>query len=158
MKDKSLIVYYTHSGNTSKIAEIIHKKVGGDIFRIEPSKPYPKDYNSVVKQSKKEINAGYIPELELHIDDIDSYNKVFVGSPNWCNTIAPPVRSFLLQNDLSDKIIIPFCTHGGGGQGKVFSDIAKECNDSTLKKGFAIYGDGGSKAEKMITEWLNELG
>lgn len=158
MKDKSLIVYYSHSGNTSKIAEIIHKKVGGDILRIEPIKPYPKEYNRVVDQAKKEISSGYIPELKLHIDDIELYNKIFIGSPNWWNTIAPPVKSFLLQYDLSNKIVAPFCTHGGGGKGNVFSAIAKECNDSTIKKGFAIYGDGGSKVEKMITAWLDELG
>ncbi len=158
MKDQCLIVYYSRSGNTNKIAEIIHKKVDGDILRIEPIKPYPENYNSVVEQAKKEINSGYIPELQLYIDDIGSYNKIFVGSPNWWNTLAPPVKSFLLQYDLSNKIVIPFCTHGGGGQGKVFSDIAKECKDSTIKQGFAIYGDGGSKAEKLITDWLIKLG
>ncbi len=158
MKDKSLIVYYSHSGNTSKIAEIIHKKVDGDISRIEPINPYPRDYNRVVDQAKKEIKSGYIPDLQLHIDDINSYNKIFIGSPNWWNTIAPPVKSFLLQYDLSGKVVIPFCTHGGGGQGCIFSDIAKKCNNSTIKKGFAIYGNGGSKAEKMIANWLGELG
>lgn len=158
MKGKSLIAYYSHSGNTSKIAEMIHKKVGGDILRIEPTEPYPKDYNRVVNQAKKEINSGYIPELQVHINDIEFYNKIFIGSPNWCYTIAPPVKSFLLQYDLSNKIVIPFCTHGGGGKGSVLSDIAKECNNSMVKKGFAVYGDGGSKAEKMIADWLNELG
>ncbi len=157
MKDKILIAYYSHSGNTSKIAEIIHRKVGGDILRIEPTNPYPRNYNRVVEQAKKEIKSGYAPEIQLQIGDMDSYDKIFIGSPNWWNTMAPPVKSFLLKNDLSGKIVIPFCTHGGGGNGSMFSDMAKECNDSTIKKGFAIYGDGGSKAEKMITDWLNEL-
>lgn len=157
MKDKSLVVYYSHSGNTNKIAEIIHKKVGGDILRIEPTKPYPRDYNRVVEQAKKEIKSGYLPELQLHIDDITSYNKIFIGSPNWWNTIAPPIKSFLIQHDLSSMILVPFCTHGGGGKGKLFSDIQKECNNSIVKNGFAIYGDGGNKAEKMITDWLSEL-
>lgn len=157
MKDKILIVYYSHSGNTSKIAEIIHKNVGGDILRIEPINPYPKNYTRVVEQAKKEINSDFIPELNLQIDDIESYNKIFIGSPNWWNTMAPPVKSFLLQYDLSSKIMIPFCTHGGGGKGRIFSDIIRECNESTVKDGFAIYGDGGSKADKMIIDWLNEL-
>lgn len=151
-------MYYSHSGNTKKIAEVIQHIVGGDIFRIEPSESYSNNYNKVVERAKKEIASGYIPELSFHIDDIGTYNKIFIGSPNWCNTMAPPVRAFLLQYDFSDKIIIPFCTHGGGGKGRIFSDITKTCNDSTVKKGFEVYGDGGSKAEKMVTDWLNELG
>ena len=156
MEEKVLVVYYSHSGNTKKVAEVIHNKVGGDIFRIEPSESYPANYNKVAEQAKKEIAIGYMPELRSDIDDIASYNKIFVGSPNWWNTIAPPVRTVLLQHDFSNKIVLPFCTHGGGGKGNVFSDIAKESNGSRVKKGFAIYGNGGSNVEKKIADWLNE--
>ncbi len=158
MQDKNLVVYYSHSGNTKKIAEIIHNKVGGDIIEIEAKEAYSKDYNTVVEQAKKEITSGYMPELKIDIEDIISYNNIFIGSPNWWNTVASPIRTFLSQHDFSDKAVIPFCTHGGGGKGKVFSDIAKECSNSTVKKGFEIYCDGGNKAEKMIIDWLKEIG
>lgn len=157
MRDKILIAFFSHSGNTRKIALEIKEKVGGDILELRPSNPYPREYNKVVSQAKSEIKIDYTPELISFDNDIQMYDIVFIGSPNWWNTVAPPVKSFLRQHDLSGKIVIPFCTHGGGGQGSIFSDIAKECNNSTVKKGFVIYGNDGSKAEKMITDWLDDL-
>jgi flavodoxin len=158
MKEKVLVVFYSHSGNTKKIAEAIQNKVGGDIFRIEPVQPYPKDYNNVVKQAKNEIKVDYAPELISYGDDIQMYDIVFIRSPNWWNTVAPPVKSFLRQQNLSGKKIIPFCTHGGGGVGEVFTTIQNECKESIIKKGWSTYGDGSSKTGKLITEWINEIG
>lgn len=154
---KSLIVYYSHSGNTGRVAKIIQRKVGGDFFRIELAVPYPQKYREVLDQARKELASGHVPELKSIIENMDAYDVIFVGSPNWLNTMAPPVKAFLMQYDFSDKIMIPFCTHGGGGNGHIFADIAKACKGATVKKGFETYGNGGSKVENEILDWLKKI-
>lgn len=80
---------------------------------------YPTHYNAVVKQAKKEIQASYLPPLKNPLSDVQTYEVIFIGTPNWWSTIAPPVSTFLTENKLADKQIIPFCTHGGGGLAKI---------------------------------------
>jgi flavodoxin len=158
MTEHVLIVYFSHSGNTQKIANLIHKEVGGTIHEIQPEVPYPNSYNAVVDQAKKEIQAGYKPALRSTLDHIESYDTIFVGSPNWCSTIAPPVTTFLSEYDLSGKTIVPFCTHGGGGLGKIGKDIAKLCPQSTILSSFEIYGSGTGKAQARVSAWLRKVG
>lgn len=156
MENKILIVYYTHSSKTKKIAEIIKEETGGDIMEIEPEYPYPVSYNDVVEQAKKEINMGYKPKIKNNIS-IDDYNIVIVGSPNWWDTIAPPIATFLESADFSDKIIAPFCTHGGGGFGTSFKDIEIISKAKKVLKGFSIFGSGGKSARDKVVEWLKEI-
>jgi len=157
MKSSILIVYYSHSGNTEKIANFIGRQTGGDMLPIQPEEAYPISYNAVVEQAKKEIQAGYHPAVKTRIPNLDVYDTIFVGSPNWWSTIAPPVATFLSQNDLSGKNIAPFCTHGGGGLGKVAKDIAKLCPGSTILDSFEIYGDGGGAAQAKLSAWLEKI-
>jgi flavodoxin len=113
-----LVAYFSRSGNTRRIANLIQRQVGGTLYEIQPEEPYPDSYHAAVDQAKVEIQAGYKPALRSRLDDTESYDTVFVGSPNWWDTIAPPVATFLSENDLSGKTIVPFCTHGGGGLGR----------------------------------------
>jgi hypothetical protein len=80
---------------------------------------------------------------------------VFIGSPNWWDTIAPPVATFLSEYDLSGKTIVPFCTHGGGGLGRIGRDIARLCSQSTVLSSFEIYGSGGGSAQARVSAWLS---
>ena len=158
MADHVLIAYFTHSGSTRQIAEQIHEQVGGDLLAIQPEIPYPVSYDAVVEQAKKEIRAGYRPALKSDIGKLDSYDAILVGSPNWWSTIAPPVATFLSQSDLTGKTVVPFCTHGGGGLGRVATDIAKLCPESTVLESFAIRGDAGGNAQSKLTAWLQKIG
>ena len=158
MAERILIAYFSRSGNTRKIANLIHQEVGGTIHEIQPEVPYPNSYNAVVDQAKEEIQAGYKPALESTLDQIESYDTVFVGSPNWWSTIAPPVATFLSEYDLSGKIIVPFCTHGGGGLGRIGRDIAKLCPQSTILSSLEIYGSGTGNAQARVSAWLREVG
>lgn len=156
MKGNILIAYYSRSGNTRKIAELIHDEVGGTIFEIQPEEPYPADYDLALAQAKKEIQARYRPALKSKIEGIEAYDTIIIGSPNWWSTIAPPVAAFLSEYDLSGKTIVPFCTHGGGGQANVLKGIAGLCSGSTVLTGFDIYGDGGSGAKDDVSAWLDK--
>jgi flavodoxin len=158
MAEHILIVYYSRSGNTRKIANLIHQEVGGTIHEIQPEVPYPDSYNAVLDQAKKEIQAGYKPALQSTLDHIESYDTIFVGSPNWWSTIAPPVATFLSEYDLSGKTIVPFCTHGGGGLGRIGKDIAKLCPQSTILSSFEIYGSGTENAQAKVSAWLRKVG
>ena len=153
-----LIAYYSHSGNTGKIAELIRKQIGGTLFAIEPETPYPTDYAKVVELSKKEIPEGYKPPLKTKAPDLAEFDTVLVGSPNWLNTFAPPVATFLAENDLSGKKVAHFATYGGGGLGKIAEDIAKLCPHSTVLEALALSRDGGDGAEAAVSGWLKKIG
>ena len=158
MAEHILVVYFSRSGNTRKIANLIHQEVGGTIHEIRPKVPYPNSYDAVVDQAQKEIQAGYKPALQSTLDHIESYDTVFVGSPNWWSTIAPPVATFLSEYDLSGKTIVPFCTHGGGGLGRIGRDIAKLCPQSTILSSFEIYGSRTGNAQAKVSAWLSKVG
>ena len=158
MAEHILIVYFSHSGNTHKIANLIHQEVGGTIHEIQPEAPYPNSYDAVVNQAKLEIQAGYYPALGSTLDHIEPYDTIFTGSPNWWNTIAPPVATFLSEYDLLGKTIVPFCTHGGGGLGRIVEDVAKLCPQSTILSSFEIYGSGTGNVQAKISAWLSKIG
>ena len=147
---KVLIIYYTYSGNTGKVAQEIHKIVGGDMVKINPLEPYPSNYNAVVEQAKQELHTGYKPKIRVSVNNIASYDTVFVGSPNWWHTIAPPVITLLSESDMSGKTIIPFITHGGGGLGRSAEDIAALCPHANVLKSLSVYGAD----VKSVQKWL----
>lgn len=155
---KVLVVYFSHSGNTREIATQIKDAVGADIFEIVPTKPYPEEYQAVVDQAKKEIGADYKPALKDKVGNISSYDVIFVGSPNWWSTIAPPVATFLSSYDLSGKTIIPFMTHEGTRMGHSVSDIQKLCPKSTVLEGLPIRGGSVKKSNDNVLKWLREIG
>lgn len=110
---KSLIVYYSHSGTTRRLAELITRETGGDLLELVPETAYPQDYNAVVAQAKRELQSGHRPALKTALPDLSAYDMVFVGTPNWWSSPAPPVLTFLEQADAKGATVAPFCTHGG---------------------------------------------
>ena len=138
---KPLIVYYSYSGMTRRLAEDIALITDGNLRELKPQKPYSFSYNTAVKEARAEIEKGYCPPLLQGAEPIEDTDVIFVGSPNWLKTFAPPVLSFLRSVDLSGKTIIPFCTHGGGGFGRMIEDYKRECKNSIIKDGIALRGD-----------------
>lgn len=153
-----MTVFYSHSGNTRALARLIQQQAGGDLLEILPVTPYPDDYDTVVNQAKRELQSGYKPPLQTIVDNIDAYDLILVGSPNWWNTVAPPVMTFLAAYDLSDKAIFPFITHEGTGLGRSASDIAKLSPGATVVEGLAVRGGRVNGAQREVAEWLRRLG
>jgi len=152
---KILIAYYSISGNTKKVAEAIQENVGGTLFQIETVDAYPEIYNELTAQAKREISMGYRPKLKTKVADIAQYDIVFIGSPNWWGTIAPAVSSFIESNDFKGKIVIPFITHGSGGEQNTFTDLKRQCNGCIVKdNGWVGYGS----RTFGISGWLKDLG
>lgn len=156
---KILIVYYSlRNGNTRVVAEQIQKKAGGDIFRIETVDAYPAQYNDVTAQAKKELESDYRPALKNKVTNFEQYDIIYLGSPNWWNTIATPVMTFLDSYNFEGKTIIPFITHEGSRLGASVDDIKKLAPKATVLKGLPVRGGSVNNAASDIDRWLKELG
>jgi len=154
---KVLVAYFSHTGNTREIANQIHRKMGGDIFEIQTVAPYTNDYDALLEQAKKELDSAYKPTLKTRIENISSYDVVFIGYPIWYSTFPAPVRTFLSEYDFSGKTIVPFCTHEGSGLGNSVADISKLCPKATLLDGIAIHGRDVKTAQDRVFEWLRKI-
>lgn len=155
MKKKILIIYYSYQGHTKRIANMIHEIIGGDILEIEPMTPYSSDYDTCEALAKKETSTGFQTPILTKCPHFDTYERIFVGSPNWFNTIALPIATFLAQHDWNDKTIFPFCTNGGGGFGNIVNDIKSLTDGAKVMDGLALY-EGDLKAKEKLNTWLNE--
>jgi len=156
--ERFLIAYYSWSGNTQRLARLIHSFVGGVLFKIEPAEPYPSSYHETLRRAREEIRRGYRPPLRSRLDTIEPFSVIFVGSPNWWGTIAPPVASFLSAHDFSGKTIAPFFTHGGGGLQRMLAAVRELCPRSRVLEPLVVYEGDLGRAEGMVSEWLRRIG
>ena len=152
MKNKSIVFYYTWAGHTQRVAERIGEQVKGEIREIRSKTPYTKDYDMAVGQAMQEIRDGYLPPIEAIDWDVADYDVIYIGTPIWCGTMAPPVATFLSEHALAGKTIMPFTTHGGGGKGHLDVDIANMCKDATVRDTYVVY-EGGVQTED-VAEWI----
>ena len=156
-KEKILIIYFSHSGNTRKIARQIHANIGGDLVEIETIDKYPPDHSKILEQARREIDAGYKPALKTRMENISEYTFIFLGYPNWWGTIPTPVSAFLEEYDLSGKTIAPFCTHGTGGLARTVEAIKKLCPDLKVLNALGIRNNRVYEAEREVSEWLSNI-
>lgn len=151
---KILIVYYSYSNATRSLAEDIAIITNGDIRELIPERPYSFTYNGATKEVRNEVERGYCPKLLSGNEPVTDYEYIFIGTPNWFKSFAPPILSFLRSVNLDGKTIIPFCTHGGGGFGQIEVNIAKECPNLKLLPGFESTGDID---DKKVEDWINGM-
>lgn len=155
---KVLTLYYSYTGNTKKIAEMLRKKVGGDIAQIDTVTPYADDYDTVVSQAQREINMGYTPKLKpLHVN-LDDYDTILLGTPVWWYTFAPAIKTFLMQNHLTGKSLYAFITDGGW-IGHTVEDIVSHSKGAKLKSFIDIKFNGEDLAipESDILRWADGI-
>ncbi|MGN0634479.1 MAG: cyclophilin-like fold protein [Oscillospiraceae bacterium] len=146
-------------GNTAKIAEWIQQYVGGDLFSIAVTNPYPSNYDECLDRAADEKADNARPELINHIDNMDNYDIVFLGFPNWWYTAPMAVFSFIEEYDFSGKTIIPFCAHGTGGIAASVKDITAALPDSAeVLDPLGVYRADINNAQPIINEWLDNLG
>ena len=166
---KSLIAYFSRKGsnyvggsivnlpigNTEVIAKKIQKLTGSDIFQIKTVKSYPEDYTETTNVAQKELRENARPELTKIVNDMDSYDVIYIGYPNWWGTMPMGVYTFLESYDFSGKTIIPYCTHEGSGMGSSELDIKKLCPNAKVLSGLAIKGSNVKSAAGTIKSWLS---
>lgn len=151
---KTVVAYFSRSGNTRVIAGHISRTLRADLFEIVPEKPYPEDYFATVEQAKHERDSNYEPQLKTKISIIAKYKTLFLGFPIWGETAPPVIRSFLATHDLSTATIIPFITHGGYGLGSSLSVIAGHAPQARFLEGFSLEADQERRTLEQVTNWL----
>lgn len=154
---KIALVFYSYTGHTKQIVQMIKENVTCDVFELKPKVPYSDDYNQVVVQGQEEVEREFEPELEVEID-ISDYDIILLGSPIWWYTFAPTVRSFLTNTIITNQKIIPFFTNGGYGVGHSFKDMKELCPNSEIVKPLDIPFDEDELklSEDKIMNWIKE--
>ena len=162
MSKKTLVVYYSWScGNTEKIAEQLADACDADIARIETVVPYPKDYQETVDQGQREVNAGFMPEIEpLEYNPAD-YDVIVIGTPTWWYTMAPAVKTFIAENDFSGKTVVALSTNGSW-PGNVTADIEDACAGASFGPALEVQFDstGGDRQEtpqSQVDAWIEQI-
>lgn len=146
------------TGNTGAVAHMISEATGADLFSIQTVEKYPDSYDATVDQGQEEESADARPELATHIENLDSYDTIFLGFPNWWGDMPMAMYSFLDEYDLSGKTIVPFVTSGGSGFSGSISEIESMESGATVQEGLALRDSGAMDAQNDVNEWLEGLG
>ena len=144
-------------GNTEKVSNMISEITGAEKFKIEQKVPYSADYHTCVEQARKDKQTDARPELAFLPENIDKYDEIYLGSPNYCGTIPMAVYTFLESFDFTGKTIHPFCTHEGSGLGSSVKDIESLAKGAALTKGLAIHGSSVDSAKPALEKWISEM-
>ena len=152
---KMLVVYYSWSnGNTKRIAEQLTNGTGADIARIETTEPYSGSHEDVVEQGKREVEAGFMPQINPISVNLADYDVIAIGTPTWWYTMAPAVLTFLTTNDFTGKTVIPFCTSSSSGLGESGKLLAELAGTGNWQQGQRFRSS--ADAEEVL-EWVNSL-
>ena len=146
------------TGNTGVVASVIADLTGADTFSIRTVESYPDNYNDTIDQGQEEQQEDVRPELSGQIENLDSYDTIFLGYPNWWGDMPMAIYSFLDEYDLSGKTIVPFVTSGGSGFSGSVEEIEDAEPDAEVLEGLSLSDSEATDAQSDIEEWLGELG
>ena len=158
---KSLVVYFSWSGNTENVAKSIQTQTGADIFEIVPATPYSDDYDTVVDLAREEQRNSARPAISDSIENIEQYDVIYVGFPNWWGDMPMILYSFFDEYDFSGKTIVAFATNGGW-EGSTLDDIESAAAGATAGPSLAIQFDstGGSRQitpQQQVDNWIERV-
>ena len=153
-----LITYFSWSGNTEQVAQIIQQETGGDLFEITPATPYTDDYNELLDIAQQEQSDNARPELAGQVENWEQYDTIFVGYPNWWSDAPMAVYTFLESYDWSGKTLVPFNTSASGGFGRSLSGLEESASGATILDGLSFTERTLGDAQSEVTTWLDELG
>lgn len=145
-------------GRLRAIAEMIQENVGGELFSIQTEETYPVGIDEVIDQAADEQSEDARPALSTHIENLDDYDTIFVGYPNWWADMPKPLYTFFDEYDFSGKTIVPFNTHNGSGLSGTVGTIEELEPDATVTEGFTISERNVPDAAPEVAEWLSEIG
>lgn len=158
-ENSTVIVNGEVLGNTQYIAQLISENVGADIFRIEAKEDYPLKHDALVDRALEEQNEDARPEIKETVDNMDDYDIVFIGYPNWWGDMPMIIYTFLEQYNFDGKTIIPFNTHGGSGLSNTVTTITEKLpNSNVISNAFTLSRNRIESAPKEVESWLEEIG
>lgn len=155
---KSLVVYFSWSGNTENVAKSIQSQTDSDIFEIVPATPYSDDYDAVVDLAQAEQSEDARPAIADSIENIADYNVIYVGYPNWWGDMPMILYTFFDSYDFSGKTVAPFCTSGGSGLSDTVNAIKELEPNAVVTEGLHIGSGASSNPDGAVSEWLSEIG
>ena len=146
-------------GNTAIMAGYIHDVVGGDLFSIQVEETYPANYDETLDRAADELDNEARPALKTHVENMEQYDIVFLGMPNWWYSCPMAIKSFLEEYDFSGKTVIPFVAHGTGGISGSVRDMSR-ClpEDCTVLDPIGVYRPDVLTCEADIEAWIEEMG
>ncbi len=147
-------------GNVARMAGWIQEEVGGDLFSIRVKDLYSSDYDECLDRAADEKAKNARPQLTEVVENIEDYDTVFLGYPNWWYSVPMPVLNFIDRHNLSGKKIVLFCSHGTGGLAGSVEDITAELpSDCAIEENvIGIYRDDIPSGQSVIKKWLKEIG
>ena len=152
-----LIAYFSWSGNTEQVAQIIQQETGGDLFEIAPAAPYTDDYDELLDIAQQEQADSARPELAGQVENWDQYDTIFVGYPNWWSDAPMAVYTFLESYDWSGKTLIPFNTSASGGFGRSLSGLEESASGASILEGISFTERTLGDARSEVAAWLDGL-
>lgn len=141
------------TGNTEIAADILQKLTGAGLFKLEPVQEYSDNYNECIAQAQQDKERNARPELKAY-PDLSDVNTVYLGYPNYWNTVPMPVLTFLEHYDWKGKKIFPFCTNEGSGMGSSETDIQQSAPDAELGEGLSIHGARVKNSKNAMKRWV----
>ena len=155
---KTLVAYFSASGETARLAKTLAQAAGGDLYAIVPEQAYTSadlNWNDKHSRSSLEMNdPASRPAIAGKVPDMGGYDTVFVGFPIWWYVAPTIVKTFLESYDFSGKTIIPFATSGGSGMGKTNEKLEPSCPGATLLQGKLL---NGNLSEYSLKNWVKNL-
>lgn len=146
-------------GNVQQLAGWVQEKTGGDLFSIRVTDPYPSDWDDCLTRANQERRDNARPELMENVENLENYDVVFLGYPNWWYGVPMALLSFLENNDLSGKQVYLFCSHGTGGLASSVDIITEALPDGKISDNiFDCYEEEAADSEEEILKWLSDLG
>ena len=153
-----LVAYFSWSGNTEAMANLIAEQTGGTLFEIAPATPYTDDYDALLDIAQQEQADNARPELAATVENWDSYDVVLVGYPDWWSDAPMVIYSFLESYDWTGKTLVPFCTSGGSGFGRSLDRLPDSAPGATILEGLHVSGSSAADSGEEVAEWIAGLG
>ena len=144
-------------GNTEKAAKMLADLTGGKLCRIKQARPYSEDYQTCIAEAKADLQKKARPEVLNLPDNLDDYDEIYLGYPNYWGTMPMAVYTFLEHYDLTGKTIHPFCTHEGSGLSHTVQDIRRAAPGAVVTEGLAIHGSSVDSAKAALEKWVREV-
>ena len=143
-------------GNTEKAAKMLAEITGGDLLKIKQAQPYSEEYRACIAEAKRDLQNGVRPEVLNLPENLDGYDEIYLGFPNYWGTMPMAVYTFLEKYDFAGKKVHPFCTHEGSGLSGTVKDVQKAAKGAVVTKGFAICGSDVDGAKPALEKWVGE--
>ena len=143
-------------GNTETAAKMLAELTGGELYKIEQAQPYSEDYQTCIAEAKADLQKKARPAVPDLPEDLDAYDEIYLGYPNYWGIMPMAVYTFLEHYDFTGKTLLPFCTHEGSGLSHTVLDIQKAAPGARVTKSLAIHGSSVDGAKAALEAWVKE--